>query len=483
MIDYQYKTPPFGHQKMILDESADDEWLSLFLKPGTGKTKIIIDNVTYLYEQDKIDALLVIAPNGVHLNWATDEIPLHMPDRVQKNLKAHVWYSTKAKTAKATKAREELLGYKGFVVLLASYEATITEAFKTYMRRFFAKRRVFMALDESHRIKSRGSKCKLTITAMGAHAKYRRILSGTPLEKPPDLYSPLRFLSKDFWPSKGFKTAAEFDATFCVTVERKFGGRPAFKQTVGYKNLDLLAKLVAETGYSLSLEDVGIHLPPILYTKRYHDMFPEQRKIYENLKTQFRHEFDDGLIVDCEAAITRLLRLQQVVCGYLGTGPGEPIRRIDEKKNPRLEMVVEEILEDLPHAAIVWCRFKADIDALMDALGKEASRYDGQVSNEDRHYAKEAFKAGDKKFLIMSTAGAEGLTLTQAKTMVFYSNQYSILKREQMEGRSWRIGQTANINIIDVVCEGTVDNDIIQCMRDKFDIAGQLSGNKLREWL
>jgi SNF2 family DNA or RNA helicase len=484
-LDYEYKTKPFPHQDKIFQESAEKEFVSLLLKPGLGKTKIIIDKVSYLYIKGKINALLVVAPNGVHLNWSSDEIPVHMPDAVQAATKCFVWHSSKSKTKKAEKGREALLKHQGLSILLVAYEATITPLFKTYMKRFFAQRKTFMTLDESHRIKGRGSKCKLTLVAMGDHAQYRRILTGTPLETPVDLYAQVRFLSRSFWKDHGFPTSTEFDAFFCVQVPNRFATGPRAKPlTVGYKNLDVLKELVAKTGYSMTLEDAGVHLPPVTYSKRYHEMFPEQRRVYENLVTQFRHEFEDGLVIDCEAAITRLLRLQQVVCGYLGTGPGEPIRRIDEKKNPRLEMVVGDILDDLDTQGILWCRFLEDVNQLAEALGKRAVRYDGSVDNDGRALAKKQFQAGDVQFMVMTSAGAEGHTLLGAKCSVFYSNSFRSIQREQMEGRThYRIGQTAHTNVIDVVCEGTVDNDIVAALKEKFDIASMLTGDRLKRML
>jgi SNF2 family DNA or RNA helicase len=481
MKDFVYKNPPFEHQRKILEESCDKEYLSLFLKPGLGKSFIIINNVAYLYEKGEVDALVVVAPNGVHLNWVSDELPQHMPNRVMEKTRCHIWHSSKAKTKKAEYDREQLLKHNGLSILVVSYEASITDGFKAYMKRFFAKKKVLFCLDESHRIKGRTSRCKKTLIAMGAHAKYRRILTGTPLDKPVDLYAPIRFLSPEFWRSKGLGTAAEFDAKFCIQRAMSFGGR-SFKQTVGYQNLELLKEYVSETGYSLTLEQAGIYLPPLTYSKRYYEMFPEQRKIYENLRDQFRHEFEDGLIVDCEAAITRLLRLQQVICGYLGTGPGEPIRRISEDKNPRLETCLE-IIEDIPHQLLVWCKYTQDVQQLIDALGDRALRYDGQVDDTGRALAKKAFQAGDKQIMVMSSAGAEGHTLVGAKTAIFYSNSHRVILREQMEGRNYRISQKDPCHIIDIVCPGTVDGDILQALKDKFDIGSMLTGAKLREWL
>jgi SNF2 family DNA or RNA helicase len=481
-LDYEFRTAPFPYQLKIFEESVEKEYVSLFNDPGTGKSKIIIDQASYLYQQGKIDALLIIAPNGVHVNWVSEEIPKHMPIRTLEEVKSLIYHSSKAKSKTAVKEREKLLQHSGFCVLVLAYEAATTDTFKLFAKRFFAKKRTFMVLDESHRIKKRDGKRKATIVAMGGHAKYRRILTGTPVEIPPDIYAPLRFLSPEFWKSKKLPTTAEFDAMFCVQVDRQFHGKPKFKQTVGYKNLDILQKYVAETGYRVTMEDAGIHLPPVTYLKRYYEMFPEQRRMYDELRATYRTEFEDGLEIDVEAAIVRLLRLQQIICGYCGTGPGEPIKRISEKENPRLDLALE-ILEDLPHAVILWCRFMEDCRQLHEALGKQSRRYDGTISNEDREIAKKAFQSGDIKYLIMTDAGAEGLTLVSAKSAVFYSNTFSMTRRIQKEARNVRIGQTANTSVFDLVCQGTVDDDIINALRDKFDIASQLTGDRLKSWI
>ncbi len=480
-IDYEYRTKPFPYQQQIT-EDADKEYLSLFNDPGTGKSKIIIDQVSYLQQQGKVDALLVIAPNGVHRNWVAEEIPKHMPLVTLAETKCLVYHSSKAKSKKATDERERLLKHTGLCVVVAAYEAATTDTFKLFMKRFFAKKRTFMVLDESHRIKKRDGKRKATIVAMGSHVKYRRILTGTPVELPPDVFAQIKFLDRGFWKSKSLATGAEFDAMFCVQVNRTFGGRASFKQTVGYKNLDILQKYVAETGYRITMEMAGIHLPPVTYSKRYYEMFPEQRRMYEQLRSEFHTEFQDGVEIDAEAAITRLLRLQQIICGYCGTLPGEPIKRISDKENPRLELALD-ILEDLPHAVILWCKFIEDCSQLSHALGKQAMRYDGTVSNDDRFIAKQAFQAGDIKYLIMTDAGAEGLTLTSAKSALFYSNTFSMTRRLQKEARHVRIGQVDHTNVIDIICEGTVDNDIVNALRDKFDVASQLTGDKLKTWI
>ncbi len=77
--DFEFKTVPYDHQTKAFMLSRDKETFALFMEQGTGKTKVILDNAAYLAHLDKIDALVVIAPKGVHENWTINEIPRHFP--------------------------------------------------------------------------------------------------------------------------------------------------------------------------------------------------------------------------------------------------------------------------------------------------------------------------------------------------------------------------------------------------------------------
>ena len=80
--EYDFKTTPYTHQANIFELSRSEEWYALFLEMGTGKTKIVIDTMAFLFERKEIDTALIIAPKGVYDNWVMQEIPLHMPDRI-----------------------------------------------------------------------------------------------------------------------------------------------------------------------------------------------------------------------------------------------------------------------------------------------------------------------------------------------------------------------------------------------------------------
>jgi len=55
------------------------------MEMGTGKTKVALDTMSMLYEDNKINACLVVAPKGVYDNWIRGEIPTHVPDRIERH--------------------------------------------------------------------------------------------------------------------------------------------------------------------------------------------------------------------------------------------------------------------------------------------------------------------------------------------------------------------------------------------------------------
>ena len=494
-MTYQQKTKPFAHQAKILAETQDMESHALFLEMGTGKSKIAIDTIGHLFESGKINGALILAPKNVAPNWTSDEIPLHLgvdPKRVR----VFLWDTGKAvnkgyqqELGKFLSSAPDLL-----CIMVMSYDAILTERKKGAKRglmkgkeaakELLTTRRCMFVLDESARIKTPSAKRTKRVLAAAAYAPYRRVMTGTPVTNSPfDVFTQLKFLDPDIWRAIGCGTFEAFKTQFGVWIEherRDTGQR--FKQLVGYQNLASLAKVVDRVGTRLLKEDV-LNLPDKLYSKRTFEMCPEQRKLYDQLRTEFLVMLDGGDMVTAPLAITRLLRLQQVTSGYCPTDDGNMIR-IDP--NPRLACLMDT-LEDVPHQCIVWAKFHDDVDQIEAALlkaGKTCVVYDGRVGQADRETRREAFKAGDAQFFIANPAAAgEGLTLTQARTVVYYNTSYRLADRLQSEDRAHRIGQKHPVQYIDIVAQGTVDAVIIRALRTKNDLAAQITGDKLREWI
>ena len=485
---YQFKTNPFKHQRHFFDYHKDDKVNALFWEQGCGKTKPVIDKTCYLYEQEKIDALIVIAPNGVHRNWVTDEIPAHMPDRVAKVTETFIWDSNRSDLKGFQKELKWFEKHEGFSVLVMSYNAIMTKRGKDFLWKFLRHKTTHMVLDESHYIKTPGAKRTIRLLAAGKYAAYKSILTGTPIAKGPfDVYAPVKFLDDFFWHDRRLGSLQAFKTYFGIwlraeDLKRDTGLDPGYDQLLGYKNIDKLEVHLKEISHRLTKDDAGLDLPPKLYSKRYVKLTAAQDRLYKELVSEFTAELDSGETVDAGLAIVRLLRLQQITCGYVGTEPGEPLILLGDK-NPRME-ALKEICENTPHKAIIWARFTEDINQIMDLLGDEAVRYDGQVSNDEKAAAKESFQNGEAKFFVGNPqAGATGLTLHAARTVVYYSNSFNLVDRLQSEDRAHRIGQEHPVNYIDLVVQGSVDEHIVKSLRSKHDIADEITGDKVKEWL
>lgn len=487
--DYPHALPPFGHQQKHLEEHLNEESWGLFWEQGTAKTKPIIDTTAILYSRGKIDGLLVVAPPGVERNWKSDELPTHLPPEIAGETAVQIFF-TKAKNTQWQKALMKSLNeFKGLAVLLISYNAFMTKEGKDTVWAFLRKRNVLYCLDESHGIKSPNAKRTKSIIASGRYAKYRRILTGTPIAVGPfDLYSQIRFLDQDFWKRKGIGGSVEYRTYFGEWFTRSdckmlHGYDPGFDKLVRYKNLDQLEKWILEKTDRVLKEDV-LDLPPKLYSKRYMEMDPKQAAIYNELRDEYIYEFENGNIIDGELPIVRLLRLQQILCGYVPTGEEQEPFQMISNKNPRLS-VMEEIRDECHAPTIIWARFTNDINQIMDLLGKEAVRYDGTIDDDEAELSKLKFQGGDAKWFVgTAQKGGPGLTLHKAKNVVYYSNSFRLIDRLQSEDRAHRAGMDDKpVNCIDICCEGTVDMGIVENLRDKKDISSTLLGDELYEWI
>lgn len=492
-MSYQFKSEPFKHQAETFEFSRDMAAYGILWEQGCGKTKPTIDTAAYLFEKGEIDAVVVVAPSGVHRNWLTDELPAHLPDRVATRSKAFVWNTQKAGNVGFKRELEALLKHNGLAWLLMSYDGAVTERGKKYLWKFLRQRRVLYVMDEAHNIKTPSALRTRALVASGRYAPYKRLLTGTPIAQGPfDLYSQLKFLDEDIWKRQGLDSFRVFKFHFGdwftrAECEKELGYDPGYDKLIEYKNIDELTELLRSISSRVTKDEV-LDLPPKLYSKRYFELTSHQAQLYEALRDEFEAELEDGARIDGALAIVRLLRLQQIVSGYACTDDEEEPVRLIGNRNPLMEQV-EEVCDGLSHPAIIWCRFTKDIDQVMDMLGRSAVRYDGTLSEDECERSKKAFQKGDAQWFVGNPAkGKEGLTLVQARTVMYPTNSFKLIDRLQSEDRAHRIGQEHPVNYIDF--EGrlpgggqTVTRHIIQALRRKFDIAAKITGDTLREWL
>ena len=477
-MSFKYKTKPYEHQEEALLKSFNRKNYAYFMEMGCGKSKVLIDNITWLYENKHIDTAIIIAPKGVYMNWKNSEIPTHLPDDVPNNV--YVWKSGANKSEKivleeGVKTRDKLR------ILLVNVEAFATAKIKRYLEAFIHRSNFMLAVDESTTIKNIKAKRTKSILKLGQLAKYRRILTGSPItQSPMDLYSQCYFLDKELL---GFDSYWSFQGRYAIIRQTRIGNH-SFQQIVGFRNLSELTDKLHRFSYRITKEQ-ALDLPEKIYTTREVNLTSDQIKHYNSMKDSAVALLDGGDMVTAPEVMTRLLRLQQLLCGYLVTDDGETV----EIANHRIDAMLDTI-EEMDGKVIIWSRFRHDIKKIRKALEKDYGSgtvvtYYGDTSQEDRDKAIDRFQndEGTKFFVGNAQTAGRGLTLTAATNVIYYSNDFNLETRIQSEDRCHRIGQKNNVLYVDLVVPDSIDIHIVKVLQSKITLAGKTLGEEARKWL
>ena len=474
---YKFKTKPYGHQLIALEKSSDKKVYALFMEMGTGKTKVAIDNLAMLYDKGKVNGALIIAPKGVYKNWYSQEIPIHMPAHIRYKLV--LWQAT---INQKQKKRLDILFKTGvdLHILIMNVEAFSTTKGVDFAKKFLSCHETFMVVDESTTIKNPGAKRTKNIINLAIHAKYRRILTGSPVTKSPlDLYKQCEFLDPDLLEHSSYYT---FRSRYATMRSANFNGR-SVQLVVGYKNLAELSEKLKPFSYRV-LKDECLDLPPKTYMKRIITLTPEQQKVYSQMKQMALAQMN-GKVITTVNALTQLMRLHQITCGHFKADDGS----IQAIKNNRLSQLLE-VLEELEGKAVIWAHYQFDVKTIVKAIQekygeKSVVTYYGLTPNDERQTNLERFQTKDETRFLVGTpqTGGYGITLTAASTMIYYSNGYDLEKRTQSEARIDRIGQKFPMTYVDIIAEDTVDERIVKALRKKINIATQVMGEELKAWI
>jgi SNF2 family DNA or RNA helicase len=474
-MNYKFKSKPFAHQSKALEMSWDKEVFAYFMEMGTGKSKVLIDNIAMLFNVGKINGALIIAPKGVYKNWFDSEIPSHMPDYVEK--KVGLW-----RTDPNAKDLKPLFSTGAELhILIMNVEAFSTKKGVLFAHKFLSCHNALISIDESTTIKNPNAKRTKSILSLKPLSKFRRILTGSPVTKSPlDLFSQCQFL--DSWLLNQSSYYA-FRTRYAVCRKINVSGRQV-EIVVGYRNLGELSEKVKPFSYRV-LKDDCLDLPPKTYTKRIIELSDEQKKVYKTMKEK-AIAFLNGKMVSTATVITQLMRLHQITCGHFTSDDGD----VQEIKNNRIDQLME-ILEEVEGKAVIWAHYRYDIKKIVEAISKKYGEnsvvtYYGDTSTDDRQKAitKIQDKDSSVRFIVGTPqTGGYGITLTGASTMIYYSNGYDLEKRQQSEARIDRIGQEKPMTYIDIIAEGTVDDKIVQSLRKKVNIATEIMGEELKDWI
>ena len=476
-MNYKFKTKPYKHQMLALEKSWHKETYAYFMEMGTGKTKVLIDNMSMLYDKGKIDGALIVAPKGVIKTWYEQELPTHLVDHIE-NVTV-LWQSN------ITKGQQEKLESlfeidTALHILVMNVEAFSTEKGIKFASKFLNSHKTLMAIDESTTIKTPTAKRTKNIIRLGVSAKYKRIMTGSPVTKNPlDLYTQCEFLDPYLLDHASYYS---FRNRYAVMKSMHVRGR-TIQVVHAFQNLAELSEKLQGFSYRVLKEDC-LDLPPKNFTKRHIVLTSEQKKVYEQMKKEAIATLN-GKVTSTVTVLTQLMRLQQITCGHFTADDGS-VQLVD---NNRIKELMN-VLEETEGKAIIWANYQKDIVIIMDSISKEYGPgsvvdYYGLTPQEERQDNIRKFQSDPKCRFIVGTpsTGGYGITLTTANTVIYYSNGYDLEKRLQSEDRAHRIGQTKSVTYVDIICEDTVDEKITKALRKKINIASEVLGEDLKEWI
>lgn len=452
---FEMATKPFPHQERALAAAATKQHFALFMEQGTGKSKVAIDRAAQLWCEGYIDNVIVISKKGVHAQWAEEQLPLHISSIIPKNV--NLW----------PLKSEPVLSEGVMNWLFINVDALIQPKGRICIEKFLP--RSLMIIDESQTIKNSAAQRTKYAIELGRRAKYRMILTGTPIAKDlTDEWSQFKFLDENVL---GHRYLTSFRAHYCV-----MGGFEN-RQVIGHKNIEEFKERTGKSSFRVLKED-ELNLPPKMYANVFFEMEEEQARIYDEMKKSFIVRFEDGEITAATAAAA-ITKLQQIACGFLYS---------EEKKetklfgNPRLQALLD-LLAQREGQGVIWARFNKDIEITAEALGLDCATYYGPMTAKQREEALELYQTKAIKWLVANpAAGGTGLNLQgdDVRTVVYYSNSFNALDRWQSEDRTHRIGTKNTVTYFDLIARKTVDARILANLRNKKSLSDLALGDVLR---
>lgn len=480
-VNYKFKTKPYGHQRTALDRCGNKESFGLFMEMGTGKSKVLLDNLGMLFCDGKVNFALIIAPKGVYRNWVAKEIPQHMSDDVPHRVIRWVSSANKAQKKEMAAVKEKFNGLTIFVMNVEAFSSVKGKTAGEWLAKHYGWHGMIV-VDESTAIKNHKAKRTKTLLKVSEKFTYTRILTGSPVTNSPlDIYAQTDFLSPGLL---GYDSFYAFQGRYAVLQKVKMGAH-AFTQVLGYRNLDELTERLERFSYRVLKKDC-LDLPEKTYTSRYVSLTDQQKSWYNKIQREAMILLEDGDLVTAPAIITQMLRLQQILSGHIKSDDGV-MHTFPTKRTAALM----EILDEHSGKSIIWSRFRHDIIHITKELNAKfgqgsAAAYFGDTSDDVRNDIITQFQDPNSKLKYFvgnpSTAGY-GLTLTEADLVVYYTNDFNLATRMQSEDRAHRIGQLKPVTYVDLICDGTIDEKIVGALQNKIEISAKVLGEEVKQWL
>lgn len=467
----------FEHQMYVLGKSIDEKSYAFFMETGTGKTIVTIETIKYLWDRNKINFVIILAPKLVCESVWEVELERYREDIKYRLFK---WIGGMSNTDKyiINSIIKAITEERKFTPILPIFLIN-TEAFshvKIYnlVIEIIKKAVVMMVIDESTSIKNPKAQRTKGLLKLADSIPYKRILSGYPiLRSPEDLYTQIRFLGKNLIPYQSFFA---FRNEFCTL--RAMG---RFTIVTQYKNLDKLAKLISPFSIRITKKEC-LDLPDKVRTKRYVTMTPLQQTMYTSMKEEcYLH------LTGCEESVfalsflAQLSKLHQIANGLL-------IRENTEIPNIKYDALIEILHEEIPDQCVIWFWFIRTLEQADERIRKKFGKdstviIHGNVPFTTRMENLRKFQTGKVRFLLANPATAmHGLNLVNCNYVIYFNNSTHLEHRVQSEDRFHRIGQINKVTYIDLITKNTVEDRILKQLENNHKIGAEVLKDKWEDW-
>jgi SNF2 family DNA or RNA helicase len=463
----EYYVKPWDHQMGAIKKSLGAPNMALFWEMGTGKTATTINIARHKYQEaERVMRTLVLCPVVVLENWK-EEFMRHTQMTADNIVVLHGSGKKKAEQVMQTIGEGK--------IIIANYEvmqnAKVFEALKGFNPEI-------IVCDESQRLKSPTSKRAKAVFDLSRSARHRYILSGTPvLNSPLDIFQQYKILDGgETFGQNFFAFRARFfeDKNAFMPKHKHF---PNFQPRRGA--IEELAKLIGNKALRVTKEEC-LDLPDLIKEKIHVEMGADQAKAYKEMRDEFitfiksKTEGDEPRAAIAQLAVTKALRLQQIVSGFVTTDDGATVRFDDV---PR-QQALSDLLEDLTpnHKVIVWACFKENykqIKEVCDKLNIKYGELHGAIT--DKQGQIEAFRrdSGTRVIIANPASAGIGVNLVEASYSIYFSKNFSLEQDVQSEARNHRGGSEIHQKItrIDLVARGTIDEQVNEALSKKLNVA------------
>ena len=205
------------------------------------------------------------------------------------------------------------------------------------------------------------------------------------------------------------------------------------------------------------------------------DLEPEAQRLYRQLVRDSYAELSRDVVTTTNV-LTRLLRLMQLTGGHLSGDESAAVESVSKAKLNALSDLIDSAMEN-GQKVVVIARFVPeihDITKMLEAKGIRYAQISGEIKDRDDQVAAFQHDPDCRVFVGQIATAGLGITLTAASTMIFYSLDYSMANFDQCRARIHRVGQRNACTYYFLVARNTIDERVLQALRDKSNLAKQL---------